>query len=92
MIKMVVFSIYLFVYLFTLLFLLGAEPTAYESSQATVPKELQPPAYTTATAMGDLNCIHDLYHSSGQCQIPDPLNEARDDTGVFMDARHVCYH
>ena len=96
MIKSVAFSmnlcIYLCMYVFIFLFIFRAEPTVYGSSQAKVPKELQLPAYTTAMAMGDLNCICDLYQSSWQCQIPDPLSEARDDTGVFMDARHVCYH
>ena len=53
---------------------------AYGSSQAKVPMELQLPAYTTAMAVGELNCICDLYHSSWQCQIPDSLSEAWDDT------------
>ena len=37
--------------------------------------ELQPPAYTTATAMSFLSCICNLHHSS---QILNPLSEARD--------------
>ena len=45
-----------------------------------VESELQPPAYTTATAtaMQDLSCICDLYHSTWQHWILNPLSEARD--------------
>ena len=42
---------------------------------------LQPPAYTTIPPMQDLSHICDLYHSSQQCQILNPLSEARDGTG-----------
>ena len=34
-------------------------------------------AYTTATAARDLSLICDLHHGSGQCQILNPLSEAR---------------
>ena len=37
-------------------------------------------AYATATAMLDPKCACDLYHSSWQCQILDPLSETRDFT------------
>ena len=47
---------------------------AYGNSHARVESELQPLAYTTATATRDLSCVCDLYHSSQQR----PLNEARD--------------
>ena len=40
--------------------------------------ELQLLAYTTATATSDPSLICDLYHSSWQCQILNPLSEARD--------------
>ena len=42
--------------------------------------ELQPLAYPTATAMPDPNHIGNLYHSSQQHQILNPLSEARDGT------------
>ena len=35
-------------------------------------------AYTTATAVLDLSCICDLHRSARQCQILNPLREARD--------------
>ena len=33
-------------------------------------------AFTTATAMQDLNCVCDLHHSSQQCWIRIPLSQA----------------
>ena len=43
-----------------------------------VESELQPPAYATATAMPDLSCVCNLYHSSQQHQTLNLLSEARD--------------
>ena len=37
-------------------------------------------AYATATATLDLSRIYDLHCTSRQCQILNPLNEARDQT------------
>ena len=42
-----------------------------------VKSEIQMPAYTTAIATWDPSCICDLHHSSQQCQILNPLSEAR---------------
>ena len=53
--------------------------------------ELQQLAYTTATAMQDLSCFCDLYHSSPQQQILNPLGEARDQTGIVIDNNQVHY-
>ena len=47
--------------------------------------ELQLPAYITATAIGNPNRVCDLHHSSGQCQILNPLSETRDRTCILMD-------
>ena len=47
--------------------------------------ELQLPAYAIATQDSSHTC--GLYHSSQQCQILNPLIEARDQTCVLMDAR-----
>ena len=44
-----------------------------------VQSELQSLAYT-ATATRDPSCVFDLHHSSWQCRILNPLNEARDQT------------
>ena len=40
--------------------------------------ELQLQAYATATAIPDLSCVWDLYHSLRQCRILNPLSKARD--------------
>ena len=40
-------------------------------------------AYTTATATWDLSRVYELYHSSWQHQILNPLNEARDQTCII---------
>ena len=50
-----------------------------------VKSELHLPAYTTATATWDLSLICDLYHSSWQRQILNPLSKARDWTHILMD-------
>ena len=50
------------------------------------------PAYTTATATGDLSRICDLHHSSRQHWIPDPLSEARDQTHILLETSGFCYH
>ena len=47
--------------------------------------EPQLPAYTTATAMQDQSCDWNLHYSSLQCRILNPLNEARDQTGILLD-------
>ena len=46
--------------------------------------ELQMLAYTTATATWDPSHVCDLYHSSQQCRILNPLSEARDQTQNLM--------
>ena len=56
-----------------------------------VESELQLPFYATATAMQDPSHICDLYHSSQQCWIPNPLSEAGDRTLILMDARWICF-
>ena len=58
-------------------FLLRAVPVAYETSQA---RELQLPAYSTATATPDQSLICDLHCSSRQHLILNPLKEVRDRT------------
>ena len=51
--------------------------------------ELQPPAYITATATWDPSHISDLRCSAQQCQILNPLSEARDQTRILMDTSRV---
>ena len=56
-----------------------------EVPRLVVKSELQLPAYTIATATQDLSHVYDLHHSSRQCQILNPLGEARDWTYILMD-------
>ena len=57
-----------------------------------VESELQLPAYTTATATRDPNHVCHLYQSSQQCQILNPLSEARNRTHILMDSSEVHFH
>ena len=50
-----------------------------------VKSELQLPAYTTATAIPDLSHVCDLYHSSLQRQILNPLSRVGDPVFILMD-------
>ena len=65
--------------------LLGPQPRHIEVPRLRVELGLQPLAYTTATTMLDLSCVCNLHHSSRQCQILNPLSEARAQTRVLMD-------
>ena len=50
-----------------------------------VESELQPPAYTTATALWDPSHVYNPHLSSQQCQILNPVSKARDRAQVLMD-------
>ena len=56
-----------------------------------VKSELQPLACTTTTAMPEPSCIWDLHHSSWQCQIPNLLSEARNQTCILMDTSQIYF-
>ena len=60
-----------------------------EVPRLRVESEIQLLAYTIATATWDLRHICDLCHSSQQCWILNPLNEARDQTLILMDPSRV---
>ena len=70
---------------------LGLHLLHMEVPRLGVKSEMQLPAYTTATAMPDPSCLCDLYHSSWQCRILNPLSEAKDWTCVLMDTNWLCY-
>ena len=57
-----------------------------------VKSELELPAYTTATATWDLSQVCHLHHSSQQCQILNPLTEAKGRTHILMDTSQICFH
>ena len=71
--------------------LLGLHLWHIEVPRLGVKLELQLPAYTTATAMPDPRHICELHCSLQQCQILNPLTEARDQNRVLMDTSLVCY-
>ena len=48
-------------------------------------------AAATATATQDPSHIFDLHHSLQQCQIPNPLSEARDWTHILMDTSQIRF-
>ena len=50
-----------------------------------VEAQLQLPANTTATATWDPSRVCDLYHSSRQRPILNPLSKAKDGTHVLLD-------
>ena len=57
---------------------LGRHQWHMEVPRLGAKSELQLLAYATATAMWDPSHICNLYNSSRQCQIVNPLREARD--------------
>ena len=56
-----------------------------------IESELQLPAYVTATAMQDLSHVCDLHHGSQQCQILNPLREARDRAYNLIVTSWICF-
>ena len=76
-------------YLFIFFCSLGPHPWHMEVPRLGVEWELQPPAYTTATATPDPSHICDIHHSSQQRRVLDALSEARDRTCVLTDASWV---
>ena len=91
--KFILFSMYwCYIVIFFFFGLYRAAPMAYEGSQARGSNQsCSPLTYTTATATPDLSCICDLYHSSQQYRIPNPLSEARDWTLNVMVPSWVCF-
>ena len=91
-------NIYLFIYSFILSFVfiiivfcfLGLHPQHMKVPRLGVQLELQLPTYTTATATPDPSLVFDLYHSSRQRWMLNPLSKARDRTRVLMDTSRVC--
>ena len=64
-----------------------------EAPRLGVQSDLQLLAYATAIAMQDLSHVNNLYHSSWQCQILNPLNVGRDQPFNLMvpsQIRFLC--
>ena len=62
-----------------------------EVPRLVVKSELQLPAYTTTAAMPDPSLVCNLYHSSQQHWVLNPLNKARDWTQILMDTSWIHY-
>ena len=54
-----------------------------------IESELQLTAYTPATATPDLSCICDLYHSSREHRVLNPLSGAREPVASWILVRFV---
>ena len=67
-------------------------PRHMEVPRLGVQLELEPLAYTTATATRDPSHIFDLHHSSQQHWILNPLSEARDRTGNLIVPSWIHFH
>ena len=85
------FFLFLFCFFFCLFVCLFLGPHLWhmEVPRRGVEPERQLQAYTTA--MQDVRCICDLYHSSQQHHILNSLSKARDQTHTLMDMSQICY-
>ena len=72
----------IYIYFF---FFLGLDLQHMEFPRLGVKSELQLQVYTKATAIPDLSLTCDLCHGLQQCQILNPLSEARDQTLTLVD-------
>ena len=77
-------------FIFYFFIFLEAHSRHMEVPRLGVQLELEPLAYARATATWDPSYVCDLHRSSQQCQILNPLSEARDQTCFLMDASRVC--
>ena len=73
------------------LFLFMATPAAQSGSQARSRMAAADGAYATATATLYLSCICYLRCSLWQCQILNPMREARDQTHILMDTSQISF-
>ena len=71
---------------------LGLHPEHMEVPRLGVKLELYLLTNPTATATLDPSLVRDLYHSSQQRWILNPLSEARDRTRILIDKSQVCFH
>ena len=70
---------------FSFFFLFRATPMAYGSSQARGYIGVTATGHSHSHSNADPSRVCDLYHSSWQYLIPNPLNEARGQICILMD-------
>ena len=75
-----------------LVVILGLHPQHMEVPRLGAESELLLPAYTTATATPDPSLVCDLYHSSQQHWILNPLSKAKDRTCNLMVPSQIHFH
>ena len=80
-----------YVCVYTYFCLFRAAPAAYGGSQAKGVIGAGAATLNTATAMPHLTHVCNLYHSSQQCWILNPLSEARDCTCNLMVPSRSCF-
>ena len=83
------FLFFVFFLFFGFFLLFRAHPRHMAVPRLGVKSELHLPAYAIAIATRDLSCLCNLYSSSWQRWIPNPLSEARDQTHILMDPSQV---
>jgi len=71
--------------------LFRATPIAYGGSRARGRIRAVASGLATVTATQDLSLIFDLYHSSQQCRILNPLSKASNGNCLLMDASHIRF-
>ena len=71
-------------WIFFSFFLFRAIPMVYGSSQARGQIDIHGHA--------GFSHVCDLYHSSWQCRIPDPLSKARNRTCILIDTSQIHFH
>ena len=70
-------------FIFYSIFLFMATPAAYGGLHVVVGNRAAAATCTTAMAIPDPSCIHELRHSLQQCRILNPLREAKDRTHIL---------
>ena len=73
-----------FFFFLSFCYFFGPLPRHMEVPRLGVQSELQPPAYTRATATRDPSRVCNLHHSSRQRRILNPLSKGRDRTRNLM--------
>ena len=79
-------------FFFSFFYLFRATPAAYGSSQARGRIGAAAAGLHHSHSNNGSSCLCDLCYSSQQCQILNPLSEARDPTYILVDTSRACNH